>query len=142
MSFQISEKGKSITITASAKDQKQAFADTARGFFSLAAGTERIKDDIRIEVAVQAPSSGALLGAWLAELSSRANAQGVFFSEFSVFSIQKVSAKEFLLYGSANGEAISAKDQRFSMLPSIGAKGGACDEKKDKVTCSITVTRS
>ncbi|MEK7618809.1 MAG: archease [Patescibacteria group bacterium] len=140
MPYTLSEKGESLTIEAHGKKLTQAFADGARGLFHALVNTDAVGGDERVEFAVQASSLKDLYHAWLSELVGRATENGMVFCDFTVLSIQKVSAQQYLLMGSAHGEAHDDKKHGpVRSVKKINTAGLACSERDGAASCTVTV---
>lgn len=131
------EKSKSAVITVSAKDLKSAFAEGGRGLFRALYDTDRMHPTERVEFAIDAESLSALYKAWLTQLIDRARTDNLIFSECVVMSLQKVSAKQYVLMGSAEGETADAKRKKaeFKSISDV-----SCKEGKEKSECCANVS--
>lgn len=140
MPYTLSEKSGSVTIESHGKKLTQAFADGARGLFHAAVNTDAVGGDERVEFAVQAGSLKDLYHAWLSELMNRAKENGMVFCDFSVLSIQKVSSQQYLLMGSAHGEAHDKKKHGpFRQVKKIHTSGLACSERDGAASCVVSI---
>ncbi|MBI4268206.1 archease [Candidatus Uhrbacteria bacterium] len=138
MPTQITEAKNAVTISCEAKDTKSAFVEGARALFHVLYDTDHIRDSERVEFAIEAESLPALYHAWLSQLSSRAEGEGLVFSEFSVMSIQKVSARQYVLMGSASGDR-AASCPKKKTLQKIRTDTIGCKEANGRSTCSVVV---
>lgn len=139
MAYRLSGSTGSVNLCAEGKEQKQTFIDGARGLFSLMFDIDRIRDEQRSKIVVQAKNLSALYAAWLSELLSRHEIDKIVFSEFSVSSIQEAD-KEFLLTGAAYGETYDAKKHiRKGTVKGVPAKGAACAPQGGLIVCRVDV---
>ncbi|MDO8489932.1 MAG: archease [bacterium] len=140
MSFTTSQEKNAVTLKVEAKDYPHAFADGARGLFHCMYNTDSIHDDERVEFALQADDIPSLYHAWLTELLSRADAESMVFGEFSVVSIQKVNAKQYVLMGFATGEKRdkSPREQKAT-ITKIRTEKLSCKESGGKSGCSVMI---
>ena len=80
-----------IGITASGKDMAEAFANAARGMFSIIANPDEIAASVQIPVSVKAPDRESLLVNWLNELNFISQTRFLLFRDFVVHSISNAS---------------------------------------------------
>lgn len=140
MSYTTSQEKNTVTLHTEAKDYPRAFADGARGLFQLMYDTDSIHDDERVEFALQADTIPELYHSWLTELLSRADAEQMVFGEFSVMSIQKVSAQQYLLMGSAAGEKRDKNTHvQKATVSKVRTEKLSCKESGGKSTCSVLI---
>ncbi len=66
--FEVLEHTADIGIKASGKDMKEAFANAAKGMFSLITDLDNIKDTEHRDIELEAADEESLLVAWLNEL--------------------------------------------------------------------------
>lgn len=97
-------------IEITGKTVQEAFVDGARAVFEVVGGTEPRRGGKKTECAVQGKDLNALFGEWIMTLMFRADAEGLLWGDFEVFSFQKVT-EGYLLTGGAHGEAISPEVQ-------------------------------
>lgn len=138
MSISTTQEKNSITLHAEGKDYKQVFADGARGLFHLLYDTDSIRDDERVEFALEAQSMADLYHSWLSELVSRSSLEHMVFGEFVVMSIQKVNAKQYVLMGSAAGEKDDTHPKKAT-LAKIHTDKLICKESGGVSMCSIVI---
>lgn len=138
----IIEKG-SARLSTEGKDYKQVFAEGGRGLFHLMFDTDRIKDVEQVEFALQAEDIPSLYQEWLKELLARYQNEKIIFGEFSILSIQKASAKQFVLMARASGERYdTAKHVSKAVISKIKSAGAVCREKDKRYYCELTVELS
>ena len=82
--FEIIDHTADVGIAAYGKDLKEAFANVARGMFSLMVDLDSVGDAVRRAVAVSADNREDLLVAWLNELIYLCEVENVLFSHFEV----------------------------------------------------------
>jgi len=82
--FEIIDHTADVGIAAYGSDLAEAFANAARGMFSLMVGLDSVGDTLRRGVAVSADDREDLLVAWLNELIYLHEVENVLFSRFEV----------------------------------------------------------
>jgi SHS2 domain-containing protein len=82
--FEIIDHTADVGIAAYGADLKEAFANAARGMFSLMVDLDSVGDAVRRAVAVRADNREDLLVAWLNELIYLCEVEDVLFSRFEV----------------------------------------------------------
>jgi SHS2 domain-containing protein len=97
-----------IGITSWGKDMAEAFANAARGMFSLIVNVDEIKPEIEKPVSVKAPDRESLLVNWLNELNFMTQTEFTLFSDFKIQQISDTSIKAIAL-----GEKINTNKHRL-----------------------------
>lgn len=138
MPITTSQEKNTVLLTVEGKDYKQVFVDGARGLFHVLYDTDAIRDDERVEFALDAESIADLYHAWLTELVRRSDEERLVFGEFSVMSIQKVSVKQYVLMGAAAGERGDSHPKKAT-LQKIRTDKLLCKESGGVSLCSITI---
>ncbi len=100
--FEIIEHTADIGIIAYGKDVSEAFANAARGMFSLITELISIRELLNREVKVAAPDREGLLVAWLDELIYLFDTEHLLFKRFQV----RVAADEKGLSAQCYGEKV------------------------------------
>jgi len=93
-----------IGIRAYGKDLKQAFANTARGMFSLITDLRKIKTSYSREIAVDAGDKETLLVTWLDELIYLFDTEYLLFKKFDISELTESSLK-----AKAYGEKVDSR---------------------------------
>lgn len=140
MAYTIERRANTATITADGLKEKDAFLDSARGLFASMYELEKVRGtNERIKVIVEGKSLGDLLKGWLQELLERRIIHSVIYSSFSIVSIQKISNTQFLLTGSAHGEAFDSSKHPALINPTLQLKSISCKEKDKKFSCAFQI---
>jgi SHS2 domain-containing protein len=100
MAFEVIEHTADAGIIATAPALPEAFAEAARGMYSLMVDLDAVKPLQRHDFEVKADDDEKLLLAWLLELLFKTETEGIVFSKFSV------ELEPGLLRGSAWGEPL------------------------------------
>jgi len=82
--FDVIEHTADVGIAAYGDDLREAFANAARGLFSLMADIDSVGEDVRHDVEVAADNREELLVAWLSELIYLFEVNDVLFSRFDI----------------------------------------------------------
>jgi SHS2 domain-containing protein len=82
--FELIEHTADVGIVACGADVKEAFANAARGMFSLIVEPGSIRDTTHRDIEVTAPDEESLLVAWLNELIYLFDAETMLFSRFNI----------------------------------------------------------
>jgi len=93
-----------VALRASGETLEDAFAEAARGLFSVMIDVARVEARERHDVRAVAATHAQLLVAWLSDLLAQKDLSGFVFSEFAV-DIHR-DEKGFVLEGSATGEQL------------------------------------
>lgn len=91
--FDIIEHTADAGIVAYGVSLKEAFANVAYGMFSLIADLDRVKEDFRRNVEVEADDLEGLVIAWLNDLLYLLDVEGVIFKRFEITSLTGTSLK-------------------------------------------------
>lgn len=139
MPFQTNEEKGVTRLSSTGKDYRQVFSDGARGLFHLLYDIDRIRDEERVEFAVQAEGIEELYQGWLGQLLERSEHEKIVFGDFSVLSVQKAGPKQFVLMGSASGERYDdQKHVRKARLEKIQKAQTSCTEKEGVSKCDVS----
>jgi SHS2 domain-containing protein len=82
--FEILEHTADVGIIAYGADLKQAFANAARGLFSLITELDDMREVLHRDIEVEAGDIEGLLVAWLNELVYRFDTEGILFRRFEI----------------------------------------------------------
>jgi SHS2 domain-containing protein len=85
--FEIIDHTADIGLRAWGADLTEAFANTARGMFSLVTDLESIRESVIKELNVKAPDREVLLVEWLNEMLFYFDTEGLLFNRFEIFSL-------------------------------------------------------
>jgi SHS2 domain-containing protein len=85
--FEIIEHTADVGIRAFGRSQSEAYANAARGMFSLITDLDSIRAGLSHQIEVEAPDCESLLVAWLNELIFLFDSQQLLFSQFDIQSI-------------------------------------------------------
>lgn len=110
----------------------EAFAEAARGMFSLMADLTEVREETPVEIEVHADTLEGLLVAWLGELLRVRDVEGMVFSRFEVRMGGQPAA--WRLHGRAWGEKICPERHRLGVEVKaatyagvrVEARGGRC----------------
>jgi SHS2 domain-containing protein len=91
--YELIEHMADIGITAYGSDLKQAFANAARGLFSLIAELDTVSEKNIYHFQVSAPDRDALLVNWLNELIYRFEAKEMLFHRFNINTLTDTELK-------------------------------------------------
>ncbi len=100
--FELIEHTADVGIIAYGKGMSEAFANSARGMFSLITGLDSIRESLSRIVKVKAPDRESLLVAWLDELIYLFDTEHLLFKRFQL----KVAADEKSLTAQCYGEKV------------------------------------
>jgi len=84
MAYEILEHTADAGVRGSGPTLEEAFAEAARGMFSLMADLQAVRSQQAVQVAVEQESLESLLVSWLAELLARRDIEGLVFADFQV----------------------------------------------------------
>lgn len=102
--FEVIDHTADIGIMAKGADMKQAFANAARGLFSLITDLKSVREIKQRNIEVVAPDREALLVNWLNELIYLFETKEMLFSRFDITSLT-----DTVLKATAYGEKINRK---------------------------------
>lgn len=144
MAYTLRESGEIILIHADGDNEKEAFQDGGRALFEIMAkDMEKLRGDERVKIVVDAPSLGALFGAWITELASHSKDNNILFLECSIATIQKVSNKEYLLTGAAYGELFDeSRHKKNHIIKDVSKPSCERDTTSGLTVCRCTVAFS
>jgi len=91
--FEILDHTADVGIIAYGNDMKQAFANTAKGLFSLITELENINEVLYRDIELVAPDQESLLVEWLNELIYLFDAEGVIFRRFDIVELDATRLK-------------------------------------------------
>jgi SHS2 domain-containing protein len=78
-----------------------------------------------------------LLRRWLEELLERRIIHSIVYSDFAIVSIQRISATQYLLTGSAHGELFDAAKHGALVNPALNAKSVSWQKSGKKFSCTF-----
>lgn len=140
MSYAIERENDITSITAEGVKEKEAFLDAARGLFASIYDFEKIHGrDERVKIVVEEKSLVGLLRVWLQELLERRTIHEIIYGSFSIVSIQKINNTQYLLTGSASGEAFDSTKHPTFDNPVLQSKGMACSEGDKNFSCTFQI---
>jgi SHS2 domain-containing protein len=91
--FEILEHTADVGIIAYGADLEQAFANAARGLFSLITELDDVKEVTHQDIVVNAGDVESLLVAWLNELVYRFDTEGILFKRFEISQLDETHLK-------------------------------------------------
>jgi SHS2 domain-containing protein len=91
--FEILEHTADVGIIAYGADLEQAFANAARGLFSLITELDDVKEVTHQDIVVNAGDIESLLVAWLNELVYRFDTEGILFKRFEISQLDETHLK-------------------------------------------------
>jgi SHS2 domain-containing protein len=91
--FEILEHTADVGIIAYGADLKQAFANAARGLFSLITELDGVGEVLHQDIVVNASDVESLLVAWLNELVYRFDTEGILFRRFEISQLGETHLK-------------------------------------------------
>jgi len=97
-----------VGFEASGNSLEEAFCEGAKATFGIMVDLRQVAVKKTVKVQCEADCIPNLFIAWLNELLSLADVNGMFFSAFKVDKIEEGSGR-FIVYGAAKGEAIDPK---------------------------------
>ncbi len=143
MAYTIEKENNTITIKVEGGKEIDAFLDAARGLFASMYDFEKIHGrDERVKVVVEAKSFEDLLRVWLQELLDRQTIHSIIYGSFAIVSIQKIHSTQYLLTGSASGEAFDSSKHPTLGTPPLLKKSISCKEQDKKFYCVFQVKSS
>ena len=113
MPYQILDHVADAGVRGIGATRDEAFAEAARGMFSLMADLTRVQVKAHVEIEAWADTVEGLLVAWLGELLRERDTRGMLFSRFEV-QVEGVEG-EWCLVGKAWGERISPRRHRLGV---------------------------
>lgn len=144
MPYRIRQENDEYIVSSEGLKDRDAFVDAARGAFSLIYDIESARGtDERVKIVVEAKSIEELLAHWIAELIERQMIHEIVYADFSIVSIQKISAHQYLLTGAAHGEAYDRKKHVFSRPGiEVKTKGLSCAPSgKNHYLCEFRIKK-
>ena len=91
--FEILDHTADVGITAYGSDMKQAFANAARGLFSLIAELDDVDEVLHRDIELATADEESLLVEWLNELIYRFDAEGIIFRRFDILQLDSTRLK-------------------------------------------------
>jgi len=91
--FDILDHTADVGIIAYGASLNQAFANAARGLFSLITDLDDVKEALSRDIEVTAPDQESLLVAWLNELIYRFDVENILFNRFDVTQLDSTRLK-------------------------------------------------
>ncbi|MBI4272305.1 archease [Candidatus Uhrbacteria bacterium] len=141
MAYTIKRQKDNTIISVDAAKEIDAFLDAARGLYASMYDFEKIRGRTeRVKIVVEGKSVEDLLRAWLQELLDRRSIHGIIYGSFSIVSIQKISNTQYLLTGSAHGEAHDPRLHPMINDPHLLPKSISYKGKDKKFSCSFQIT--
>ncbi|MFO8034290.1 MAG: archease [Candidatus Bipolaricaulota bacterium] len=107
MPYEILEHTADAGVRGIGADAGEAFAEAARGMFSLMVSLAAVRPHSAVEVELEADSLEALLVSWLGELLAQRDIEGLMFSRFQV-QMHPIDGR-WRLRGRAWGEPLDVK---------------------------------
>ncbi len=106
--FEVLDHTADVGIVAHGEDAPQAFANAARGMFSLITDLEDVRETEHRDIEVTAPDEEALLVAWLSELLYYFDAEMMLFRRFDIAELSDAAIR-----ARAYGEPVDASRHRL-----------------------------
>ncbi len=91
--FEILNHTADVGIIAYGADLKQAFANAAKGLFSLITELDDVEESLHRDIELTAGDEESLLVAWLNELVYRFDTEGVLFKRFEIIELNNTHLK-------------------------------------------------
>jgi len=91
--FEILDHTADVGVIAYGADLKQAFANAARGLFSLITELDDVEEVLHQDIKINASDVESLLVAWLNELVYRFDTEGVLFKRFDIIQLGDTQLK-------------------------------------------------
>jgi SHS2 domain-containing protein len=91
--FEILDHTADIGVIAYGADLRQAFANAARGLFSLIAALDDVEEALYRDIELTAPDKESLLVEWLNELVYHFDTEGIIFKRFDVIKLDDTHLK-------------------------------------------------
>ncbi len=91
--FEIIEHTADVGIIAHGADMKQAFANAARGLFSLIAELDAVREVLHRDIKVTATDEESLLVEWLNELIYQFDVENIIFKRFDIIELDNTQLK-------------------------------------------------
>src|SRR4030042_4165199 len=91
--FEILDHTADVGITAYGADMKRAFAQAARGLFSLITELDDVDEILHQDIELTAADEESLLVEWLNELIYRFDAEGIIFKRFDILRLDSTRLK-------------------------------------------------
>ena len=125
--FEVLDHTADVGIAAHGADDGEAFANAARGMFSLMVDLEEVREAEHQDIEVTAPDQESLLVAWLSELLYLFDARNLLFRRFDI-SLLEETALRARAYGepvdrSRHEIKIGVKAVTFHMLSIVHGYG-------------------
>jgi SHS2 domain-containing protein len=106
--FEILDHTADVGIIAYGADLRQAFANAARGLFSLITELDDVEEGTHRDIELEASDEESLLVAWLNELIYRFDTEGIIFKRFDISQLSSTRLK-----ARAYGEKIDTSRHRL-----------------------------
>ena len=91
--FEIIEHTADVGVIAHGADMKQAFANAARGLFSLIAELDAVREVLHRDIKVTATDKESLLVEWLNELIYQFDVENIIFKRFDIIELDNTQLK-------------------------------------------------
>jgi SHS2 domain-containing protein len=126
--FEILDHTADVGIIAYGADLKQAFANAARGLFSLITELDDVKEVLHRDIGLLASDEESLLVEWLNELVYQFDTEGIIFKRFDIIQLDNTQLK-------ARGYGEKVDSSRHKLKTGVKAatyhmlkvdKGGGC----------------
>ncbi len=108
--FEVLEHTADAGIIARGADMKEAFANAARGLFSLITELEDVREVLHREIEVTAPDRESLLVAWLNELIYLFDTENILFKRFDISRLD-----DTLLRATGYGEKVDSRRHQLKL---------------------------
>ena len=120
-----------VGFEAAGDTLEEVFCEGAKATFGIMVDLKQVSQKDKVEVKCEADSIPNLFVAWLNELLSLADMEGMFFSGFKIFRIMDVGDK-FMIEGTASGETIDPKKHTLKTEAKAATYYGLKYEVKEK----------
>ncbi len=125
--FEVLDHTADVGIEAYGPDDAAAFANAARGMFSLMVDLETVRETEHRDIEVTAPDRESLLVAWLSELLYLFDAQNLLFRRFDISPLAETALRARAwgepVDGSRHDIKIGVKAVTFHMLSIVHGDG-------------------
>ncbi len=127
MAYEILEHTADAGVRGRGATLEEAFAEAARGMFSLMGDLEAVRPQRKVQVGIEEDSLEGLLVRWLAELLAQRDIEGLLFSRFRVY--MELTEGRWKLSAYAWGEPMDADRHKLQVEVKAATNYGVRVEK-------------